>query len=140
MSPWFPAIIGAIVGFVGLAIQAALGFFFLGKMRAEVTAMDVKISEFRGQVDRLERLAQDMTSATAVTKNRVERLEHDADAIDKLVRDLATFKGAQEVHNNNVRNTLEHVGREMGGVQRQLGNLVALKRQGVVFEQGPPDA
>lgn len=140
MSPWFPAIIGAIVGFVGLAIQAALGFFFLGKMRAEVTAMDVKITEFRSQVDRLEALANGMTSMSDVTRNRVDRLEKDAAAIDNLVRDLATFQGAQNVHNANIAKSLEQVSREMSGVQRQLGNLVTMKRAGTSFEQGPLDA
>lgn len=133
MGPWLPA----AIGFCALLIQAFMGFFFLGKMRAEVTSMDSKVEKFQDQVDRLERLANQMTSAADVAESRIGRLEADASSIDKLVRDLSAFKGGQDVHNANTAKGLESMNRELGGVQRQLANLVVMKRAGSSFEQGP---
>lgn len=135
MSPW----VSAAIGLTALLIQALLGFFFLGKMRSEVNAVRADVEKVEGQILRMEAAAQTIIAASTESRVRVDRLELDAGAVDKMVRDLAEFKGAQQVHNQNWNASFDRVVRELSGVQRQLGNLVAMKRAGTSFEQAGVD-
>lgn len=134
MPPWLPVVVTIILGCVGLAIQASVLAYFLGRMKqhqeSQATLVET-LQKFTSQaIDALTGRLGAVDSFTAESKAdrsalaaRLTALERNTDGLQKLKEDFAGFAAGSKAHQERVEADVARLNSGVEGVQRQIASL-----------------
>lgn len=134
MPTWLPVVVTIVLGCIGLAVQASLLAYFLGRMKqhqeSQVTLVET-LQKFTGQaIDALTGRLGAVDAFTAESKAdrsalsaRLTALERNTEGLQKLKEDFAGFMGGARAHQERVEADIARLNNGVEGVQRQIGQL-----------------
>ena len=134
MPPWLPVVVTIILGCIGLAIQAALLAYFLGRMKQHQESQATLVATLQNftakAIDALTNRLGSVDSFTAESKAdrsalsaRLTALERNTDGLQKLKEDFAGFMGGARAHQDRVESDISRLNNGVEGMQRQIGQL-----------------
>lgn len=134
MPPWLPVVVTIILGCIGLAIQAALLAYFLGRMKQHQESQATLVATLQNftakAIDALTNRLGAVDSFTAESKAdrsalsaRLTALERNTDGLQKLKEDFAGFMGGARAHQERVESDISRLNNGVEGMQRQIGQL-----------------
>lgn len=134
MPPWLPVVVTILLGCVGLAIQAAVLAYFLGRMKqhqeSQATLVETLQNFTAKAIDALTNRLGAVDSFTAESKAdrsalsaRLTALERNTDGLQKLKEDFAGFMGGARAHQERVESDISRLNNGVEGMQRQIGQL-----------------
>lgn len=134
MPPWLPVVVTIILGCVGLAIQAAVLAYFLGRMKQHQESQATLVATLQNftakAIDALTNRLGAVDSFTAESKAdrsalsaRLTALERNTDGLQKLKEDFAGFMGGARAHQERVESDISRLNNGVEGMQRQIGQL-----------------
>lgn len=144
MHPWIPVVVTVALGLIGLAIQACLLAFFVGKMREHQAGQERLVNVFReftekaidammGRMARFDEMAAESKADRATLNAKLALVERNTEGLQGLREQMATLNATFQAHRERVEVDLEKQVMAMEGVQRQLATL-ATKGPGAVVE------
>lgn len=134
MPPWLPVVVTIILGCIGLAIQAAVLAYFLGRMKQHQESQATLVATLQNftakAIDALTNRLGAVDSFTAESKAdrsalsaRLTALERNTDGLQKLKEDFAGFMGGARAHQERVESDISRLNNGVEGMQRQIGQL-----------------
>lgn len=134
MPPWLPVVVTIILGCIGLAIQAAVLAYFLGRMKQHQESQATLVATLQNftakAIDALANRLGAVDSFTAESKAdrsalsaRLTALERNTDGLQKLKEDFAGFMGGARAHQERVESDISRLNNGVEGMQRQIGQL-----------------
>jgi len=117
------SLIAAGGSLAGAVATIGSGFYFVGKMRAETTANKEQAKVLTEQVDRLEGIVGQLVGSDGTVQFRMRALEDNTKAILASGNEMAEFRGEMRAQHRAFQTNLESLQREVGGIQRTLGNI-----------------
>ena len=134
MPPWLPVVVTIILGCIGLAIQAAVLAYFLGRMKQHQESQATLVATLQNftakAIDALTNRLGAVDSFTAESKAdrsalsaRLTALERNTDGLQKLKEEFAGFMGGARAHQDRVESDISRLNNGVEGMQRQIGQL-----------------
>lgn len=134
MPPWLPVVVTILLGCIGLAIQAAVLAYFLGRMKQHQESQATLVATLQNftakAIDALTNRLGAVDSFTAESKAdrsalsaRLTALERNTDGLQKLKEDFAGFMGGARAHQERVESDISRLNNGVEGMQRQIGQL-----------------
>ena len=134
MPPWLPVVVTILLGCIGLAIQAAVLAYFLGRMKQHQESQATLVATLQNftakTIDALTNRLGAVDSFTAESKAdrsalsaRLTALERNTDGLQKLKEDFAGFMGGARAHQERVESDISRLNNGVEGMQRQIGQL-----------------
>lgn len=134
MPPWLPVVVTIVLGCIGLAIQAAVLAYFLGRMKQHQESQATLVATLQNftakAIDALTNRLGAVDSFTAESKAdrsalsaRLTALERNTDGLQKLKEDFAGFMGGARAHQERVESDISRLNNGVEGMQRQIGQL-----------------
>lgn len=134
MPPWLPVVVTILLGCIGLAIQAAVLAYFLGRMKQHQESQATLVATLQNftakAIDALTNRLGAVDSFTAESKAdrsalsaRLTALERNTDGLQKLKEDFAGFMGGARAHQERVESDISRLNNGIEGMQRQIGQL-----------------
>lgn len=144
MHPWIPVVVTVALGLIGLAIQACLLAFFIGKMREQQAGQERLVNVFREftekaidammtRLGRFDEIAAESQADRATLNAKLSVVERNTDGLQGLREAMAAHAATFGAHRERQEADMEKLNRAMEGVQRQLATL-ATKGPGAVVE------
>lgn len=134
MPPWLPVLVTIVLGCVGLAIQASVLAYFLGRMKqhqeSQATLVQTlqhftsqAIDALTGRLGAVDSFTAESKADRAALAARLVGLERNTDGLQKLKEDFAGFAAGSRAHQERMESDVSRLNMGMEGMQRQLGNL-----------------
>ncbi len=123
-----------ILPWAALALQLALVVYTAGKMKGLFDALEQRVKSIDSKQERFDQFQQLSSTDRAGLNSRVKALEDDhlhgeklreaiADNVQRTREELASFRGKTEEQHRSLNSTMESLGREVAGLNRQLANI-----------------
>jgi hypothetical protein len=131
-----PVVATVSLGLVGLAVQASLLAYFLGKMKEHQDSSAVLVQVFREftqaaidalvrRLDTVDEFSQGIRSDRAAFLVRLEGVERNTEGLQVLRETMAGFRATFEAAKERQEADAAHIARSLESLQRQMASLAS---------------
>lgn len=127
MSPWVPVAISAFFGLITLAANLLMLGRWAGSTSKAIENLATIVAKLEKRVEEFETEIEGEASLRADFATRMIAAEKVAETFWTLRDQIIAMRAAGEVEQKYSREKLDALGRSIGQIQRQLGNLATGK-------------